>query len=101
MGQLEPVELPREAIRGIVTRLEILGVDFSGARSDNNTWLAQGALDDRGLVLWCCRAVPREELTELLAETTGPAIAALDFPFSVPLPFARYWTPKARCMEDL
>jgi hypothetical protein len=81
--------------------LEILGVDFSGAQADNNTWLAQGLLEAGGLRLHSCRAVCRAELTEILANLPGPAVAALDFPFSVPLAFARYWQPEANSMPQL
>ena len=41
--------------------MEILGVDFSGARPDNNTWVARGWLDGRELVLESCRPVSRTE----------------------------------------
>ena len=71
--------------------MKIFGVDFSGARSDQNTWLAQGVLDEAGLTLTFCRPVPRAELTQMLAETSGPAVAALDFPFGVPESFANFW----------
>jgi hypothetical protein len=81
--------------------LEILGVDFSGARADNNTWLAQGLLDAEGLTLRSCRSVSRGELTSILSSLAGPAVAALDFPFSVPLEFARYWQPEAASMPQL
>jgi hypothetical protein len=81
--------------------LEILGVDFSGAQADNNTWLAQGLLEAGGLTLHSCHAVSRAELTDILSNLAGPAVAALDFPFSVPLGFARYWQPEAASMPQL
>lgn len=81
--------------------MKILGVDFSGARTDQHTWLAQGVLDGNRLTLTGCRPVPRAELTQLLAETSGPAVAALDFPFGVPESFVRYWCPGATTMPDL
>jgi hypothetical protein len=81
--------------------MEILGVDFSGAQTDNNTWLAQGLLEAGGLTLHSCRAVCRAELTEILSSLAGPAVAALDFPFSVPLEFSRYWQPEAASMPQL
>ena len=81
--------------------MEILGVDFSGARSDNNTWVAEGRLDGQGLVLESCRPVSRTQLRCLLDALPGGAVASLDFPFSVPLDFARFWRPEARAMPDL
>lgn len=81
--------------------MNIMGVDFSGARSDQNTWLAQGWLDDQGLLLQECLPVTRAQLTQLLADAPAPTIAALDFPFSVPQEFARFWQPDATTMSDL
>ena len=80
--------------------MDILGVDFSGARPDN-TWVAQGRLDGRGLVLDSSRPVSRSQLSCLLEAMPGEAVASLDFPFSVPLDFARFWMPGARAMPDL
>lgn len=81
--------------------MDIIGVDFSGAKSDNRTWVAQGSLDEGGLTLRQCTAVSRARLTDLLLTLPGPAVAALDFPFSVPIDFARYWRPEAQSMPDL
>jgi hypothetical protein len=80
---------------------EIIGVDFSGAKSDQHTWLAQGFLDNGALELQDCRPVPRARLVDLLAGLPDQAVAALDFPFSVPVSFARFWKPAAVCMPDL
>jgi hypothetical protein len=84
-----------------LTGVNIIGVDFSGARSDQNTWLAQGRLDVEVLVLRECRPVTRLQLTELLAYASAPTIAALDFPFAVPREFACFWQPDAATMPDL
>lgn len=81
--------------------MEILGVDFSGAKSDSSTWMAEGFLDGHELTLCGCQPVTRAELTERLAGAASNAIAALDFPFSVPLSFARYWMPHAKSMTEL
>ena len=81
--------------------IEIFGVDFSGARSDRQTWLARGISDGVHLHLLDCRAISRAQLTDLLINTAGPAVAALDFPFSVPHSFARFWMPDATAMPDL
>ena len=81
--------------------MEILGVDFSGAKTDNHTWVAQGRLDSQVLVLESCRPVSRSQLSGLLEALPSGAVASLDFPFSVPLDFARFWRPEARAMPDL
>ena len=81
--------------------MEIGGVDFSGAKSDDRTWAARGVLDRRGLTLHECRPLRRAELAEMLASLPGGSVAALDFPFSVPQAFARFWQPGATRMPDL
>jgi hypothetical protein len=91
--------LQEEEGRGKVT--EIIGVDFSGARSDQHTWLARGFLDNDVLELRDCRPVSRSQLTDLLAGLPDQAVAALDFPFSVPRSFAGFWKPAAARMPDL
>ena len=71
--------------------ITIVGVDFSGARADKNTWVAQGRLDIEGsLRLESAQSIRREELYRLLAEIATPAVAALDFPFGVPAQFAAH-----------
>ena len=82
--------------------MQIFGVDFSGARADRNTWLTQGMLrNDGSLVLEECRPVKRRELESLLRNTQGPAVAAMDFPFSVPRDFALRLAPEAKTMRDV
>ncbi len=77
----------------------ILGVDFSGAKSDTATWVARGRLCDGRLELESCRPMTRSELAELLAASPSDAVAALDFPFSVPQQFAAAWRPAAAMPE--
>ncbi|MCY3690436.1 MAG: DUF429 domain-containing protein [Chloroflexota bacterium] len=73
----------------------IIGVDFSGARADKNTWAARGLLDSDGsLVLESVQSTRREDLYRLLAEIPVPAVAALDFPFGVPAKFAAFLSPR-------
>ncbi|MFP6634778.1 MAG: hypothetical protein VCB79_02500, partial [Dehalococcoidia bacterium] len=80
---------------------EILGVDFSGAAPDNNTWVAVGTLVNSGLELRECFPANRNRVTEMLLALPASSVAALDFPFSVPLSFAEYWTPSAEDMTRL
>ncbi len=96
--------------------VNVLGVDFSGAAPDNNTWVAQGWLSDAGLELGDCRRASRGELADILEGLAGEGlagdvsagegppgrtVASLDFPFSVPQEFAAYWMPQARDMPQL
>ncbi len=76
-------------------------MDFSGARSDDRTWIARGRLDGRTLVLRSCKPISRAALEDVLLSLPGDAVAALDFPFSVPLAFARFWRPEATTMPEL
>jgi hypothetical protein len=84
---------------GIV--LEIAGVDFSGAKTDDRTWVTRGRLNGHVLALGDCKAVTRAQLTELLLHLPQGTVAALDFPFSVPQSFAHFWRPGASSMPEL
>ena len=79
----------------------VLGVDYSGAKSDKNTWVTQGTLNESVLTLISCERTPRAELATLLASLPSTAVAALDFPFSVPKSFASQWLSKASTMPEL
>ena len=71
--------------------IKIMGVDFSGAKADRNTWVAEGNLEGSLLTLETCCPQKRTKLTKRLADLKVPAVAAMDFPFSVPVEFARFW----------
>ena len=79
----------------------ILGVDFSGAKSDKNTWVTRGTLSGNSLEISSCEPTPRAELAILLGSAPKNTIAALDFPFSVPREFASYLLPSAEDMPEL
>ena len=79
----------------------ILGVDFSGAKSDKNTWVTRGTLSANSLEISSCEPTPRAELAILLGSAPKNTIAALDFPFSVPKEFASYLLPSAEDMPEL
>ena len=79
----------------------IIGVDFSGARSDSATWVTQGWLRSDRLELESCSAMARSELSDLLVSSPASAVAALDFPFSVPQQFVAAWQPEAAAMPEL
>ena len=71
---------------------KIMGVDFSGAQREvGKTWVAEGKLIDNVLTIENCRPITREDLTNDLAGLSEPAVAAMDFPFSVPVEFASFW----------
>ena len=79
----------------------ILGVDFSGAKSDKNTWVTRGTLSANSLEISSCEPTPRAELAILLGSAPKNTIAALDFPFSVPKEFSSYLLPSAEDMPEL
>ncbi len=85
----------------MASQIPILGVDFSGAKTDKNTWVTLGFLDGGVLTLEYCEPTPRARLADLLESLPSGAVAALDFPFSVPTVFAEWWLPGARSMPDL
>lgn len=68
----------------------IIGIDYSGAKSDRNTWVAQGKLKPDGEIE-LRRAFPiiRQDVISLLKKVSPPAIAAIDFPFGVPSCFIK------------
>ena len=79
----------------------IIGVDFSGAKSDKNTWVTQGTLSSGFLKIESCEATPRAKLADLLRSAPENTIAALDFPFSVPKKFANRLLFSAKTMPEL
>ena len=79
----------------------ILGVDFSGAKSDKNTWVTRGTLSGNSFEISSCEPTPRAELAILLGSAPKNTIAALDFPFSVPKEFSSYLLPSAEDMPEL
>ena len=68
----------------------IIGVDFSGAKAENKTWIAQGILEAGALTLNAVYPITRDDLRKLLAGIAPPACVAMDFPFGVPGEFATY-----------
>jgi hypothetical protein len=85
----------------VASETTILGVDFSGAKSDKNTWVTRGTLSGNSLEISSCEPTPRAELAILLGSAPKNTIAALDFPFSVPREFASYLLPSAEDMTEL
>ncbi len=79
----------------------IVGVDFSGARSDSATWVTQARLEEGSLHLLSAQPMRRAELADLLVSLPGETVAALDFPYSVPQHFAKFWVPGAAEMPEL
>ena len=84
-----------ESVYNATTMTTIIGVDFSGARDDRNTWVTQGRLTSEGTLLFDgSQPARREDLFELLTTVPTPAVAALDFPFGVPAKFALALQPR-------
>ena len=83
--------------------VKVIGVDFSGAKESgnrSNTWITEANLNGCQLVLDKPRSIRREDLTKRLMKPDY-AVAAMDFPFSVPIAFARYWQDDAGDMPAL
>ena len=83
--------------------VDIIGVDFSGANEKRvvNTWVTKAQLQDHELVIESCRPIKRDDLKNLLLHLPNHAVAAMDFPFSVPIGFAKSWAPAAEDMPHL
>ncbi len=82
----------------------VIGVDFSGAKQDKNTWMATGVLTPNGLHINDIRSLSRADLLDALrsaAHGPEPSVASLDFPFSVPQPFAKVLAGNPRHMADV
>ena len=87
--------------------MRIIGVDFSGRDSNNTTWVTEAVLQDDCLKIEsCCRPSKngpesRRKLKCLLRKLPDDSVAAMDFPFSVPQPFAERLVAGASTMPDL
>lgn len=86
---------------------QILGVDFSGAETNNTTWVTEAALQDKTLSVKCCYRPSRKRkeayciLEKRLLEMSPAAVVALDFPFSVPRRFAEEFVRNPSSMPDV
>ncbi len=64
---------------------KIIGVDFSGAKVEGKTWVAEGNLTVEGqLRIDHVQPIRRDDLFELLGNAPASTVAALDFPFGLP-----------------
>ena len=82
----------------------IIGIDYSGAKHDRNTWVALGRLtSDGALVFEGANMIRRRDVVNLLVAVSTPAIAAIDFPFSVPREFAEFLNTRGdlKAMPDV
>ncbi len=71
----------------------VLGVDFSGAKGDDHvgkTWVTKGWFDGTTLIISDCRPDSRDGLRTLLKGLPSDSVAAMDFPFGVPMEFIQY-----------
>ena len=84
---------------------QVIGVDFSGAQTDKNTWITEAELtvdtpDTPILKLNGSKSIRRNDLTKRLGEGDY-SVAAMDFPFSVPRAFAEYLVCQPSAMPEL
>ena len=90
-----------------MTQQTIIGVDFSAAKSRNSTWITEAVLQDCTLTVKRCDHPSNngtkalEALEKRLLELSPNAVAALDFPFSIPREFAAKIAPNAEVMSDV
>ena len=68
---------------------KIIGVDYSGAKGDRDTWITGGQPTGSELTIDSCRYIKRQDLTELLKHQPEDTIAVMDFPFGMPQGFAK------------
>ena len=68
---------------------KILGVDYSGAIGDRDTWITGGQPVGSVLTIDSCRSIKRQNLTELLERQPEDTVAFMDFPFGMPRDFAK------------
>ena len=71
----------------------IIGIDYSGANEEDgcNTWVVQGSMTPDGVLKFTdARGTLRKDVYNLLASVSTPAVAAIDFPFGVPIEFAEF-----------
>ena len=78
----------------------IVGVDFSGGKR-GVPWITTAILEGTSLVLKSCEDIGREDLKKRLRKLPANAVAAMDFPFGVPLQFALELDPNGSDMSDL
>ena len=83
--------------------VKIVGVDFSGGDEiqGSGTWITEGQLEKGKFVIECCRPTRRDELENVLKDLPDGAVAAMDFPFSVPKALSDYWNLGSEEMPDL
>ena len=92
--------------------VNIVGVDFSGRETRNTTWVTEAVVQNGVLSISKChrpsfknpslsRKNAHDKLVKLLRELPNEAVAAMDFPFSVPRAFAEQLAPVSSRMPHL
>ncbi len=81
---------------------KVIGVDFSGAKAEGKTWVAEGHLPSTGrLIIDCVQPILRNDLLELLQSAAPSTVIALDFPFGLPRVFLESLSIHANTMKDV
>ena len=63
----------------------VVGVDFSGAKGQGKTWVAEGRLlSSEQLVVDRVQPILRDDLHKFLQESSPSTVVAFDFPFGLP-----------------
>ena len=80
----------------------IVGVDFSGAKDEGKTWVAEGRLPSAGhLIIDRIQPFLRNDLLELLQHAPPSTVVALDFPFGLPKVFLESLGIHAATMKEV
>ncbi len=100
------VRTARKFFPGVALMVRIIGVDFSGAGSDDHkgkTWVTEGWFDGITLTIRNCRAISRNGLVDLLTLNQLPndTVVAMDFPFGVSRELARRLRPGALTLPSV
>ena len=80
----------------------IVGVDFSGAKAEGKTWVAEGRLLSNGhLTVDRVQPFLRDDLSEFLQDVPLGTVVALDFPFSLPRVFLESLSIRVPTMREV
>ena len=85
----------------MISETPVYGVDFSGAKTDKNTWIASGTYTGQNINLDSVNPITRRDLISFLKIVPSHSVVSLDFPFSLPIDFLKSWAPQAITMQDV
>ena len=82
--------------------MDVIGVDFSGAKEEGKTWVTEGHMTMAGcLVIDRILPILRDDLIELLQNAHPSTVVALDFPFGLPRAFLESIGVRTDAMDEV